>query len=67
VVADPAAVGALRLDVTSPDPAYRQRLREAFYGDLDPAVADAAIALPTPDTPAGIGPGTSVGTTKASA
>ncbi len=36
VVADPAAVGALRLDVTSPDPAYRQRLREAFYGDLDP-------------------------------
>ena len=58
VVADPAAVGALRLDVTSPDPAYRQRLREAFYGDLDPALADAAIALLTPDAPAGISLGT---------
>ncbi|HLQ57048.1 MAG TPA: alpha/beta fold hydrolase [Streptosporangiaceae bacterium] len=58
VVADPAAVGALRLDVASPDPAYRERLREAFYGDLDPAVVDAAIALLTPDVPAGIGLGT---------
>jgi Alpha/beta hydrolase family len=57
-VADPAAVGALRLDVTSPDPAYRQRLREAFYGDLDPALADAAIALLTPDAPGGISLGT---------
>ena len=58
MVADPAAVGALRLDVTSPDPAYRQRLRAAFYGDLDPALADAAIALLTPDAPAGISLGT---------
>jgi hypothetical protein len=31
---------------------------QAFYGDLDPAAADAAIALLTPDTPAGIGLGT---------
>jgi len=38
--------------------AYRERLREAFYGDLDPAVVDAAIALLTPDVPAGIGLGT---------
>ena len=57
-VADPAAVGALRLDVASPDPRYRQRLREAFYGDVDRAVADAAIALLTPDAPAGISAGT---------
>jgi hypothetical protein len=58
LVADPAAVGALRLDVASPDPAYRQRLRETFYGDVEPAVADAAIALLTPDAPAGISVGT---------
>lgn len=58
VVADPAAIGALRLDVASPDPAYRQLLREAFYGDVDHAVAEAAIALLTPDAPAGIGMGT---------
>jgi pimeloyl-ACP methyl ester carboxylesterase len=51
LVADPAAVGAFRIDGASPDPAYRQRLREAFYGDVAPAVADAAIALLTPDAP----------------
>ena len=57
LVADPAAVGALRLDVACPEPAYRQRLREAFYGDVDPAVADAEYpgcpspqpAVPAPD------------------
>jgi len=58
LVADPASVGALRLDVASPDPAYRQRLRQAFYGDLPPVAADAAIALLTPDAPAGIADGT---------
>ena len=53
-VADPAVIGALRIDVASGDPAYRQRLRAALYGDIDPAAADAAIALLTPDAPAGI-------------
>ncbi len=33
LVADPAAVGALRLHAASPEAAYRQRLREAFYGE----------------------------------
>jgi pimeloyl-ACP methyl ester carboxylesterase len=56
-VADPAVVGALRIDVGSGDPGYRQRLRAAFYGDVDPVRADAAIALLTPDAPAGIGQG----------
>jgi pimeloyl-ACP methyl ester carboxylesterase len=60
VVADPAAVGALRLDVASPEPSYRQLLREAFYGDVAPSVADAAIALLTPDAPMGIGLGTTM-------
>jgi pimeloyl-ACP methyl ester carboxylesterase len=56
-VADPRAVGAVRLDVASPDPAYRRRLREAFCGDADPVAADAAIALLTPDAPVGISAG----------
>jgi pimeloyl-ACP methyl ester carboxylesterase len=52
--ADPAVVGALRLDLASPDTAYRQQLREAFFGDVDPPLADAALGLLTPDAPAGI-------------
>jgi pimeloyl-ACP methyl ester carboxylesterase len=57
LVADPATIGGLRLDVTSPDPAYRQLLRDAFFGDVEAAVADAAIALLVPDAPAGIAGG----------
>ena len=49
LVADPAVVGALRIDVASPDPGYRQRLYAALYTDVAPGVADAAIALLTPD------------------
>ncbi|MEU4343232.1 alpha/beta fold hydrolase [Nocardia sp. NPDC023852] len=52
--ADPAAIGALRFDLASDDPDYRQQLRDALFGDVDPAVADAAIGLLTPDAPAGI-------------
>jgi pimeloyl-ACP methyl ester carboxylesterase len=57
LVADPAKIGGLRLDPSSPDPGYHQQLRDAFYGDVDPAVADAAIALISPDAPAGIAGG----------
>lgn len=56
--ADPETIGALRLDLASNDPAYRQQLREAFYGDVDPQVADAALALLTPDAPAAMLRGT---------
>lgn len=52
--ADPAVVGALRLDVASPEGDTRRQLREAFLGDVDPVAADAAIGLLTPDAPAGI-------------
>ncbi|WP_422770527.1 alpha/beta fold hydrolase [Plantactinospora sp. WMMC1484] len=48
---DPAATGALRLDLASNDPAYRRQLRDAFYGDVAPIVADAALGLLTPDAP----------------
>jgi len=57
LVADPAVIGALRLDTASRDPSYRQQLRDAFFGDVDPAVADAAIGLLSPDAPAGIAAG----------
>jgi pimeloyl-ACP methyl ester carboxylesterase len=55
--ADARVVGALRMDVASPDPAYRAAVRETFYGDVDPVTADAAIALLTPDAPVGISTG----------
>ncbi|MEU8616109.1 alpha/beta fold hydrolase, partial [Actinoplanes sp. NPDC048791] len=52
LTADPAAVGALRLD-----PGDRSRhasVRETFYHDVDEHLADAAIGLLGPDGPAGI-------------
>jgi len=52
--ADPAVVGALRLDLASDDPAYRQQLYEAFFGDTEPALAEAAVGMLTPDAPVGI-------------
>jgi pimeloyl-ACP methyl ester carboxylesterase len=55
---DPARTGALRLDLATEDASYRQRLYEAFYGDVDPILADAATGLLTPDGPAGIMLGT---------
>ncbi|WP_305785601.1 alpha/beta fold hydrolase [Symbioplanes lichenis] len=48
LTADPAAVGALRVDGTGPG------VHDAFYGDVDPGVADAARTLLTPDFPFGI-------------
>ncbi|MEI5522006.1 alpha/beta fold hydrolase [Streptomyces brasiliscabiei] len=54
VRADPAAIGALRFDLASDDPGYRQQLRDAFFGDVTPALADAALGLLSPDAPAGI-------------
>ncbi len=55
---DPARIGALRLDFATGDPAYRRQLREAFYSDVDPALAEAAAGLLTPDSPVGIMLGT---------
>lgn len=60
VRSDPALTGALRLDTGSAEEPYRQQLREAFYGDLDPDRADAAIALLSPDAPAGIALGSTM-------
>lgn len=55
---DPVELGALRLDLATDDTAYRRALHEAFYGDVDPVLADAATGLLTPDGPIGIMLGT---------
>ncbi|MFE6779186.1 alpha/beta fold hydrolase [Streptomyces sp. NPDC057702] len=52
VVADPAVVGAVRIDTRAP--ARIEELREAFYHDVDEPTARAAIALLSPDGPVGI-------------
>ncbi|MDA0566051.1 alpha/beta fold hydrolase [Streptomonospora sp. S1-112] len=62
--ADLSTVGTMRLDPGSPDPDYRVHLRDLFYNDVDAAVADAAIALLSPDGPIGIMAGTTEVTDK---
>ncbi|MEV0219789.1 alpha/beta fold hydrolase [Streptomyces sp. NPDC050704] len=54
VRADPAVIGAMRLDLASEAPEYHQQLREALYGDVEPTVADADAALLTSDSPVGV-------------
>ncbi|MEV7623788.1 alpha/beta fold hydrolase [Actinoplanes sp. NPDC089786] len=46
---DPAQTGRLEIDLTN-----RPAIREAFYGDVDPQTADAAIDLLSPGAPIGI-------------
>ncbi|RFU86801.1 alpha/beta fold hydrolase [Streptomyces triticagri] len=55
---DPAVTGALRLDLATEDPAYREAFREVMYHDVAPDLADAAMGLLTPDAPVGITLGT---------
>jgi pimeloyl-ACP methyl ester carboxylesterase len=50
-MADPQQVGALRIDHRSADPAYRDRTRAAFFGDVGDAEFEAALHLLTPDVP----------------
>jgi pimeloyl-ACP methyl ester carboxylesterase len=54
VVADPLEIGAVRLDVRSPDAAYRAGLRDALYADVAAAEADRVIRLLSTDLPLGI-------------
>jgi pimeloyl-ACP methyl ester carboxylesterase len=55
--ADPAVVGALRLDVGSPDPAYRAGIKKAFYTDVPDAAFDATVRLLSTDLPMAIAAG----------
>jgi pimeloyl-ACP methyl ester carboxylesterase len=51
VVGDPAAVGALRINPRSTDPAYRDLLRRKFYGDVGQEEAAAFANLLCADQP----------------
>jgi pimeloyl-ACP methyl ester carboxylesterase len=50
--ADPAKIGAMRLDVRSRDPAYVARLRACFCGDVDEAAFAEALSHQHCDEPA---------------
>ncbi|WP_343951523.1 alpha/beta hydrolase [Nonomuraea longicatena] len=52
LAADPAAVGTFRIDVG--DPERHALIRETFFNDVEPGLADAAVGLLTPDTPLAI-------------
>lgn len=64
LLADPAVIGALRMDHRSADAAYRTNGKLAFYGDVSQADYDAVANLLTPDEPAGP-PATPIATTTA--
>lgn len=49
--ADPAMIGAQRLDVRSNDPSYTAELRRTFLNDVDLSRADAALWHMLPDEP----------------
>ncbi len=51
LLADPAVVGALRMDHRSEDAAYVARGKQAFYGDVSEAQYAAVAHLLTPDVP----------------
>ena len=51
LLADPAAVGALRLDPDSSSATYVQQAQNAFYGDVDAVTFRAAANMLTPDDP----------------
>lgn len=51
VVADPATVGAMRIDPRSSDAAYLARAKEALAEDLDDALLAQVLHMLTPDAP----------------
>jgi pimeloyl-ACP methyl ester carboxylesterase len=52
LAADPAVVGALRIDPG--DPGRHAVIRQTFYGDVDEVTAAAAVGLLTPDASTGV-------------
>lgn len=54
LVADPAVVGALRMDPRSTDPAYGAHGKEALAADVDDALWAAVRNLLTPDAPVSV-------------
>lgn len=54
ILGDARLIGARRLDPRATDPAYRERVRQTFYGDLTDAAFHAALAHLHPDEPAAV-------------
>ncbi|WP_419912196.1 alpha/beta hydrolase [Hoeflea sp.] len=54
LVADPAVVGALRIDTRSTDPEYLAVLREALAADVDEGLLTTVMHMLTPDAPVSI-------------
>jgi pimeloyl-ACP methyl ester carboxylesterase len=50
--ADPPSIGAMRIDFASPDPAFRERIRQAYCGDLDAGMFEQAVSHFHCDEPA---------------
>jgi pimeloyl-ACP methyl ester carboxylesterase len=51
LVADPAAVGALRINPRSADPRYGDDMRRCFFNDVSPTMTEVARRLLTCDNP----------------
>ncbi|MDA4844153.1 alpha/beta hydrolase [Hoeflea poritis] len=54
LVADPAVIGALRIDTRSTDPKYLALLKEALAADVDDGLLATVMHLLTPDAPVSI-------------
>jgi len=54
LLADPAKIGALRIDPMSADPAYGATAKDAFYADVDDAEVAAVMNLLSCDEPASV-------------
>lgn len=54
IMADPAAIGALRMDPRSADAAYIAGAKEALAGDVDDALLAQVMHMLTPDAPVAI-------------
>jgi pimeloyl-ACP methyl ester carboxylesterase len=52
IMADPAKIGALRIDPRSPDAAYQAAAKEALAADVDDRLLATVMHLLTPDAPA---------------
>jgi pimeloyl-ACP methyl ester carboxylesterase len=52
-LADPAAIGAMRIDFDSPDSAYRAKVKQAFYADVSDDAFSAMGNMLVPDDAAG--------------
>lgn len=50
-LADPAVIGAMRIDFDSPDAAYQAKIKQAFYGDVSDEAFAAMGNMLVPDDP----------------